>query len=57
MDYVLSDFTRDEKSLLASMKDSLVDTVHQTINIMQKPPGTDTTDVSSQPPDNSSAPS
>ena len=39
MDYVLEDFTRNERNQLSAMKETMIDTVHQIIAVMLSPPG------------------
>ena len=39
LDYVLEDFSRNERNLLNAMRDSLMDTIYQTIAIMGSPQG------------------
>ncbi|XP_063684388.1 peptidyl-tRNA hydrolase-like isoform X2 [Bolinopsis microptera] len=38
MDYVLEDFTRNERNQLSAMKETMIDTVHQIIAVMLSPP-------------------
>ena len=39
MDYVLEDFTRNERNQLSAMKETMIDTVHQIVAVMLSPPG------------------
>lgn len=39
MDYVLEDFTKNERNHLLAMRETLIDTVHQIIAVILSPPG------------------